>query len=91
MPHLAYPRGELTVSIGGYVVSAKGSVQDAYLKKMTDDQTVVRINLTNGKEVRGKIKQFDAFTVVVAVKNLEVLVYKSAIAAIGPAAANDAP
>ena len=71
-------------------MSAKVSVQDTYLKKMADNQTDVRVNLTNGKEVRGKIKQFDAFTVVLTVKGMmEVLVYKSAIAAIGPSAGSE--
>lgn len=68
-------------------MSAKGSVQDAYLKDVSDRGDVIRISLTSGKEVRGAVKAFDAFTLVVSTKGMDILVYKSAIAAIGPASA----
>ena len=66
-------------------MSGKVSVQDTYLKAVTEKQEVIRINLINGKEVRGTVKAFDAFTVLLSVKDMEILVYKSAIAAMGPA------
>jgi host factor-I protein len=66
-------------------VSGKGSVQDTFLKETCDKQSAIRISLVSGKEVRGQIKAFDVFTVLVTTKGLDILVYKSAIAAIGPA------
>lgn len=66
-------------------MAAKGSVQDVYLKAAAESKSPVRISLLNGKDIRGLVKQFDAFTVIVTVKDMDILVYKSAIAAIGPA------
>lgn len=66
-------------------MSAKGNVQDAYLKMVSEQGQQVRISLVSGKEVRGQVKAFDAFTIIVTTKGLEILVYKSAVAAIGPA------
>ena len=65
--------------------SAKDSVQETYLKEAVDQKKPVRINLANGKEIRGVITSYDTFTLIVNVKEMGVLVYKSAIAAIGPA------
>jgi host factor-I protein len=79
MSESSAPRNE------GASVSGKGNVQDVYLKQVSEQKTVVRISLVSGKEVRGQIKSFDAFTIIVTTKGLEILVYKSAIAAIGPA------
>ena len=66
-------------------MTGKGSVQDAYLKDAMEKETAVRISLIGGKEVRGQVKGFDAFTILVTTKGMDILVYKSAIAAIGPA------
>ena len=63
----------------------KLSVQDAYLKDMADKEASVRISFMGGKELRGKVKAFDNYTMLVTAKGMDILVYKSAIAAIGPA------
>lgn len=65
-------------------MGAKESVQDTYLKHALDRKMRVRISLVNGKELRGQLLKFDAFTILLGVGNQEVLVYKSAIAALGP-------
>jgi RNA chaperone Hfq len=66
-------------------LSGKESVQDTYLKHTLDRKMRVRISLINGKELRGQVLKFDAFTILLGVGSQEVLVYKSAIAALGPA------
>lgn len=63
----------------------KMSVQDAYLKEMADKEALVRISFMGGKELRGKVKAFDNYTMIITAKGMDVLVYKSAVAAIGPA------
>lgn len=65
----------------------RGSVQDAYLKRATENSTNLRIVLMDGKKLMGIVKAFDAFTVLlqVASSGADVLVYKSAIAVVGPA------
>ena len=73
-------------------MSDKESVQDNYLKAVRESGETLRINLINGKEVRGQVKAFDTFTVLVTTRGLNILVYKSAVAAMGPAeAAERAP
>jgi host factor-I protein len=72
---------------GEMTVSGKGSVQDAYLKEVSDKGDTIRISLIGGKEVRGAVKAFDAFTILVTTRGMDILVYKSAVAAIGPASA----
>lgn len=63
----------------------KASVQDAYLKDMADKEASVRISFMGGKELRGKVKAFDNYTMIITSRGMDVLVYKSAVAAIGPA------
>lgn len=66
-------------------MSGKGSVQDEYLKKLITNRTPVRVLLGNGKDLRGLVKSCDAFTVIMDIGDgVELLVYKSAIAALGP-------
>lgn len=65
-------------------MSAKGSIQDEYLKKMIANRASVRLLLANGKDLRGTIKACDAFTVLFDIGGTELLVYKSSIAVVGP-------
>jgi len=65
-------------------MSAKASVQDEYLKKLITGRTSVRVLLVNGKDLHGIIKSCDAFTLILDVGGTELLVYKSAISALGP-------
>jgi len=44
----------------------------------------VKLVLPNGKELRGTIKACDAFTVILDYSGVELMVYKSAIAVLGP-------
>lgn len=62
----------------------KGGIQDQYLKQMQEKGLTVRIVMVNGKELVGTIAGFDAFTVLVSVGGVEVMVYKSGVAVIGP-------
>ncbi|MEN6306048.1 MAG: RNA chaperone Hfq [Armatimonadia bacterium] len=65
-------------------MAAKASIQDEYLKKLIANRSAVRVVLTNGKDLRGFIKSCDAFTILLDVGSVELLVYKSAIAVLGP-------
>jgi len=65
-------------------MEGKASAQDEYLKKVIAERAFMRVLLTGGKDIKGLIKACDAFTIVMEVSGMEVLVYKSAIAAIGP-------
>ena len=65
-------------------MASKASIQDDYLKKMISSRTAVRVLLVNGKDLKGIIRACDAFTVVLDIGGAELLVYKSAIAVVGP-------
>ena len=62
----------------------KASIQDEYLKHLIAARTPVRVLLVSGKDLRGTIKSCDAFTLILDIGGAELLVYKSAIAVLGP-------
>ena len=66
------------------MAKVKPDLQDQYLKQMQEKSGTVRIVMVNGKELVGTIAGFDAFTVLISVGDVEVMVYKSAVAVIGP-------
>jgi len=66
------------------VATEKPNVQDTFLNEARKAGRPLRVLLGNGKELRGKVTSFDAFTLTLATKGIELLVYKSAIAVIAP-------
>ena len=67
------------------------NLQDIFLNEMRKSGATVQIYLTNGYQVRGRVKGFDSFTVVVEGHGKEPnspvreqLVYKHAISTIMP-------
>ena len=62
----------------------KPGIQDEFLNEARKADTPVRILLTSGKDLRGLIRSFDTFTLMLETHGVKLLVYKSAIAAIGP-------
>ncbi|MFO7946758.1 MAG: RNA chaperone Hfq [Armatimonadota bacterium] len=69
------------------MANKKGNVQDAYLERMRKKSTRIRVVLLDGKKLTGVVKAYDAFTLILTVDpgGADVLIYKSAIAVIGPA------
>lgn len=59
------------------------SLQDAYLNKLRKDKIPVVVYLTNGIRLRGIIKGFDNFVVLLKGSNPQ-LIYKHAISTILP-------
>lgn len=66
-------------------MSGKNSMQEQYLRNQIEKRTVMRVLLTTGKDLRGIIKASDTFTLLMDIGGTELLIYKSAIAAMGPA------
>jgi len=66
------------------VPKSKGSIQDRYLQDMKDKGVTVRIVMTNGKQLTGTVAGFDTFTILISAAGVEIMVYKSAVAVIGP-------
>ncbi|MCR4398762.1 MAG: RNA chaperone Hfq [Firmicutes bacterium] len=61
------------------------NLQDSFLNQVRKDQVHVTIYLVNGFQIKGLVKGFDNFTVVMDSDGKQLLVYKHAISTITPA------
>ena len=61
-----------------------GSLQDAFLAECKRQGTTVTVYLMNGFQLRGVVKGFDPFTVLLEYERKTNLVYKHAISTISP-------
>ena len=59
-------------------------LQDAYLLAIKRENAPVTIYLRNGFQLRGSVKGFDNFTVIMENEGKQQLVYKHAISTITP-------
>jgi host factor-I protein len=60
------------------------NLQDAFLNLVRKEKTPVTIFLINGFQIKGLVKGFDNFTVVVEIDGKQQLVYKHAISTVAP-------
>ncbi|GAE34695.1 RNA chaperone Hfq [Halalkalibacter akibai] len=60
------------------------NIQDQFLNQLRKDNISVTVFLTNGFQIRGLIKGFDNFTVIVETEGKQQLVYKHAISTFAP-------
>ena len=63
----------------------KTSLQDHFLNSIRNGNLLTVFFLVNGFQLKGKIKAFDQFTVVVDADGKQQMVYKHAISTIIPA------
>lgn len=61
------------------------SIQDFYLNQLRKNHIPVTMFLTNGFQIRGVIKAFDNFTVLIESEGKQQLVFKHAISTFVPA------
>ncbi|MGI6553667.1 MAG: RNA chaperone Hfq [Bacillota bacterium] len=61
------------------------NMQDAFLNQVRKESIPVTIFLVNGFQLKGSVKGFDNFTVVLDVEGKQQMVYKHAISTIMPA------
>lgn len=66
-------------------MTGKPQVQDEYLNEMRTSRKPVEIVLLGGRSIRGQVVAFDTFTVRLRCRRDDILIFKSAIAVIGPA------
>lgn len=64
--------------------SKKLPLQDEFLQKAKDQRVMVTFFLINGYQLKGLIKSFDSFTVLVVREGREMLVFKHAISSLAP-------
>jgi len=61
------------------------NLQDAFLNQVRKENVPVTIFLVNGFQLKGNVKGFDNFTVILEVEGKQQMVYKHAISTIAPA------
>ena len=66
------------------VNKANINLQDVFLNQVRKEHIAVTIYLTNGFQLKGMVKGFDNFTVVLDTDGRQQLVYKHAISTISP-------
>ena len=60
------------------------NLQDVFLNQVRKERIPVTIYLTNGFQLRGLVKGFDNFTVILDSEGKQQLVYKHAISTVSP-------
>ncbi|WP_240375392.1 RNA chaperone Hfq [Bacillus piscicola] len=60
------------------------NIQDQFLNTLRKEKTPVTVFLLNGFQLRGQVKAFDNFTVVLDSDGKQQLVYKHAISTFAP-------
>lgn len=61
------------------------NIQDQYLNSLRKDHIQVTVFLTNGFQLRGLVKAFDNFTVLLETEGKQQLIFKHAISTFSPA------
>jgi host factor-I protein len=64
-------------------VAKNSNVQDNYLNQLRKDKIPVVVFLTNGVRLKGIIKSFDSFVILLE-ENTQSLIYKHAVSTIVP-------
>ncbi len=59
-------------------------LQDVFLNQVRKERIPVTIHLTNGFQLKGIVKGFDNFTVILDNEGKQMLIYKHAISTITP-------
>lgn len=61
------------------------NLQDMFLNQIRKENVPVTIHLVNGFQIKGNVKGFDSFTVVIDSLGKQQMVYKHAISTVTPA------
>ena len=62
----------------------QSSLQDCFLNQARKENVPVTVFLTNGFQIRGQVKGFDSFTVVLDSDGKQQLIYKHALSTVVP-------
>ena len=60
-------------------------LQDVFLNQVRKEHVPVTIHLVNGFQIKGLVRGFDNFTVILECEGKQLMVYKHAISTITPA------
>ena len=60
------------------------NLQDTFLNLLRKDKTPVTVYLVNGLQIKGILRCFDNFTVIIEMDQKQQLIYKHAISTVAP-------
>lgn len=60
------------------------NIQDTFLNQLRKDSVPVTVYLTNGFQIRGVVRAFDNFTIIVESDGRQQMIYKHAISTFTP-------
>ena len=81
-----FHRTENEGKLGGFFMPTKIiNLQDSFLNQVRKENVAVAIHLVNGFQLKGYVKGFDNFTVILDSAGKQQMVYKHAISTISPA------
>jgi len=67
--------------------SENAGIQNDFFNRARKDKSVLAVVLANGKRLTGRIRAFDKFTILLDTDHGDQMVFKHAIATVGPAGA----
>jgi host factor-I protein len=73
-------------SLGGAATANRAQLQDAFLAEVKRQNVAVTVYLVNGFQLRGMVKGYDNFTIVLEYEHRPHLIYKHAVSTISPSA-----
>ncbi len=59
-------------------------LQDVFLNQVRKEHVPVTIHLTNGYQIKGTVKGFDNFTIILDSDGKQLMIYKHAVSTISP-------
>jgi len=59
-------------------------LQDVFLNQVRKEHVNVTIHLTNGYQIKGTVKGFDNFTIILDSDGKQLMIYKHAVSTISP-------
>ena len=60
------------------------NIQDSFLNQLRRESIPVTVYLVNGVQIRGYVRGFDSFTVVVESDGRQMMIYKHAMSTVAP-------
>jgi host factor-I protein len=62
-------------------------LQDVFLNQVRKEHVPVTVHLTNGYQIKGTVKGFDNFTIIMDCDGKQLMIYKHAVSTISPSKA----
>ena len=68
-------------------MAGKVNMQDAFLNAARKENVPITVHLVNGFQIKGNIRSFDQFTIIIDSLGKQQMIYKHAVSTITPAKA----